>query len=98
MIKAGNNSEFAVLHEHRSLLFIALMKQHPGISWYSKDSDEGWFKAGMVLPSGCITYNFPERLMSLVESIGVAAKEEPKSDAAYSGNYVSRLLKEWITK
>jgi hypothetical protein len=64
----GNTSDgyhtFNELYEHRIALFIALVLCNPLISWRSKLHDdgtsfEGWFIAGMHLPTGDITYHLP---------------------------------------
>lgn len=53
---------FDELYEHRSVLFIALMKSHPELSWYAAlHADgtmfDGMFIVGMNLPTGQITYH-----------------------------------------
>ena len=58
---------FDELYEHRHRLFIALAMSHPELSWKSRLHDDGtymqgWFIAGMELPSGMITYHLPDRL------------------------------------
>jgi hypothetical protein len=53
---------FGELYEHRAVLFIALMKLNPQISWYaSRHEDDsmfpGFFIAGMQLPVGQVSYH-----------------------------------------
>lgn len=55
---------FNELYEHRCVLFLALMKCNVERSWVSKKHHdescfEGWFIAGMNLPTGPITYHLP---------------------------------------
>lgn len=51
------------LYNHRMVLFVALMKSHPHLSWKSKKHNDGtsyggYFIAGMELPDvGMITYH-----------------------------------------
>jgi hypothetical protein len=64
----GNVSDgyhtFNELYAHRCSLFAALMLAYKDLSWISKLHDDGtmfdgWFIAGMNLPSGVITYHLP---------------------------------------
>ena len=64
----GNVSDgyhtFNELYAHRCTLFSALMKCNKEISWKTLFHDdgsnfEGWFLAGMNLPSGVVTYHLP---------------------------------------
>lgn len=53
---------FNELYRHRAALLIALMRSHPELSWFSeKHHDgsryEGFFIAGMDLPTGQISYH-----------------------------------------
>ena len=71
---------FDELYEHRCVLFIALMRSNPGISWRSQQHadgsmDEGWFVAGMELPSGAVTYHLPQRDWALLDGGGVRTLE-----------------------
>ena len=65
---------FDELYQHRCVLFACLMKSHPELSWKSKKhSDgsewEGWFIAGMRLPTGDVTYHLPADMWELLGSI-----------------------------
>ena len=65
---------FNELYQHRCVLFACLMKSHPELSWKSKKhSDgsewEGWFIAGMRLPTGDVTYHLPADMWELLGSI-----------------------------
>lgn len=53
---------FDELYEHRSALFIALMRLKPFNSWYADEHEDGsmfsgYFIAGINLPDGTITYH-----------------------------------------
>lgn len=55
---------FNELYDHRIALFIALMFAYPERSWFSPYHEDGtmfdgWFIAGMHLPTGDITYHLP---------------------------------------
>ena len=65
---------FDELYQHRCVLFACLMKSHPDLSWKSKKhSDgsewEGWFIAGMRLPTGDVTYHLPADMWELLGGI-----------------------------
>lgn len=58
---------FNELYEHRHALFMALAKTSEFLAWKSRlHADgtrfDGWFVAGIELPTGQITYHLPERL------------------------------------
>lgn len=61
------------LYEHRHALFIALMASNSSKSWYSfKHSDgspcfDGYFLAGIHLPTGDISYHLPIDKLPLIE-------------------------------
>ncbi|RJP48708.1 MAG: hypothetical protein C4586_08295 [Anaerolineaceae bacterium] len=90
---------FRELYQHRCLIFIALMKSHPLMSWRSlRHNDgsfhEGWFIAGMRTPKGDITYHLPESMYHMLHGI-----EEKKFAPAWDGhtsNDVLERLEDWI--
>jgi hypothetical protein len=90
---------FAELYDHRCLLFIALMKSHPRMSWRSlRHSDnsfhEGWFIAGMRTPSGDVTYHLPDSMWYALDGI-----EEKKVAPAWDGHTpadVVERLTNWV--
>ncbi len=62
------------LYDHRIALFIALMVVRDDISWRSLfhadgSSVDGWFIAGMHLPTGDITYHLPMKYWSDLSAI-----------------------------
>ena len=88
---------FQELYSHRIMLFICLMKQNKDISWKSrihKDGSkfdvDGWFIAGMKLPSGDITYHIPENFWELLIDINVL-ETEPDWDGHDSEEVIRRL-------
>lgn len=94
---------FDDLYEHRHALFLALQQAYPEIAWksYKHHDDkniegpswEGWFIAGLQLPTGQITYHLPDRLWDACK-----AKElefAPEWDRHMSNDVVDRLYN-WI--
>src|SRR5574343_1157886 len=88
---------FDELYEHRCQLFAALMHCRRDISWkagYHSDGTmfDGWFIAGMDLPTGRITYHLPATMWNL---LGVPSYERaPEWDGHTPQDVVSRL-NEW---
>ena len=101
----GNTSDgyhtFNELYEHRHYLFIALMYalQNQGRTWLSskhadKLSFDGWFIAGINLPTGPITYHLPNRLW--IACVGAEAKvldQAPPWDGHTSTDVLNRLAR-----
>lgn len=91
---------FNELYDHRCCLFVALLHCKADISWVSKLHDDGtcldgWFIAGINLPTGTITYHLPDRMFRLA-SIGVNVMERaPKWDGHVSKDVIDRLIA-WI--
>lgn len=92
---------FGELYEHRCLLFVALMKAHPALSWRSRlhdngSSDPGWWVGGMRLPAGDISYHLPDPLWPLLDAANVATLERaPKWDGHTSADVLNRL-RQWL--
>lgn len=89
---------FNELYDHRIALFIALAKSHADISWKAPKHDdgstiEGWFIAGMNLPTGDITYHLPDTYWDLLTGVEALTKA-PKWDGHTSSDVVKRL-NEW---
>lgn len=90
---------FNELYEHRHALFLALMKQNSFNSWVSRLHDdgtmmEGWFIAGMNLPTGTVTYHLPIRLLDCALATGCnELVRAPKWDGHTSAEVVERLMR-----
>lgn len=85
---------FNELYEHRHSLFALNIAVTPEISWKSLKHDDGtmfdgWFIAGMDLPTGVITYHIPIRLWDLFECKDLAAA--PKWDGHTSNDVIERV-------
>ncbi len=92
---------FDELYEHRCILFLALLRAHPQLSWCSKLHEdgtmfEGWFEAGMDLPTGQVTYHFPERLWPLAAACSRALPRAPKWDGHTPAQALERL-RQWLS-
>jgi hypothetical protein len=89
---------FDELYEHRCLLFINLMRSNPKISWRANNHEdgtmfEGWFIAGMKLPSGTISYHLPVHMWTLLDNRGIATTlRAPKWDGHTPADVVNRLI------
>lgn len=75
---------FNELYEHRCLLFLLLAERFPDLAWASKLHDDGtmfdgWFIAGIDLPTGVITYHLPIRMWELFRE-GKVLERAPKWD------------------
>lgn len=86
------------LYTHRVILFVSLMKCNKDISWKSKlhndgTSFDGWFIAGMNLPTGTITYHIPDKFWGLLESINTLEKSPPWD--GHTGDDVIKRLNDW---
>jgi hypothetical protein len=96
---------FGELYDHRAALFIALMLSHPGISWFSDKHDdgsvfEGFFIAGMHLPTGQISYHMRvEPWRRLLEGQVLDKIPHPQKAPRWDGHNstdVIERLKQWI--
>ena len=90
---------FNELYEHRHALFLNLMGFHCHDAWISKlhhdgTKMDGWFIAGIELPTGTISYHLPERLWDAATFTGATIMERaPEWDGHTSDDVVSRLYK-----
>lgn len=90
---------FKELYDHRIALFIALMRSNPLISWRANNHEdgigfEGWFIAGMHLPTGDITYHLPDSDWTKLDYSGIATSNKaPKWDGHTASDVVERLNK-----
>lgn len=88
---------FNELYAHRCFLFAALMLSNKDISWKALDHSDGtemydgWFVAGMDLPTGLITYHLP---INMWDYIDVKELDFGKWDGANSLEVIKRL-KDW---
>lgn len=87
--------EFDELYAHRIILFLCLMKSHKDISWKSRLHDDGtsldgWFIAGMNIPSGTITYHISDNFWNMVDDIKTLEKA-PTFDGHTSDDVIRRL-------
>lgn len=90
---------FGDLYRHRCLLFIALIKNCPEMSWRSLRHDDGsahdgWFIAGMRLPTGDITYHLPEEMWTLLH--GIETREKAPAWDRHTSKDVCDRLESWI--
>jgi hypothetical protein len=88
---------FEELYEHRCHLFVLLAQSHPEMAWRSlRHSDgsahEGWFIAGMRLPTGDITYHLPESMYIMLHDIETKEKAPPW-DGHTSKDVIERMSK-----
>ena len=87
---------FNELYEHRNLLFVLVLASLPETAWASRthkdgSSYDGWFIAGVDLPTGQVTYHLPERLWPAVERLGLHRHEAPEWDGHTSQDVIERL-------
>jgi hypothetical protein len=92
---------FNELYEHRCVLFIALLKCEARTGWISKlhhdgSSFDGWFVAGLRLPTGNVTYHLPNSMWETAVAANVWVRDRaPEWDGHTSADVVTRL-REWI--
>jgi hypothetical protein len=103
--KSGKVSDgyhtFDELYEHRCTLFLALMQAHPDRSWISKthfdgSEWEGWFIAGMRLPTGDVTYHLPLHMWSLACGIKAAVLERGLEWDGHTSTDVVKRIQTWV--
>jgi hypothetical protein len=92
---------FGELYEHRTLLFVALMRAWPQLSWFAQRHDDGsafpgFFIAGMHLPTGQITYHLEDRWLPLLRRLPIVELAiAPQWDGHASSDVVRRLT-DWL--
>jgi hypothetical protein len=91
---------FDELYEHRHALFLALMACLPQLAWLSSkhhdDSEmEGWFIAGLELPTGDVSYHLPNRLMGAAMQTGAKVLERGKEWDGHTSTDVILRLHAW---
>lgn len=90
---------FSELYAHRCALFAALVKSHQQGSWKSKQHADGtvldgWFVAGMKLPTGDITYHLP--IEQFWDILTVSELEFALPWDGHSSDDVVKRILEWI--
>lgn len=93
---------FDELYEHRSVIFLALMKSNPQLSWYSLVHEDGtmfdgMFIVGINLPTGQITYHLEKDPWWPVVELTHASfsSRAPRYDGHTSEDVIERIL-DWI--
>jgi hypothetical protein len=84
------------LYSTRAALFIALMRSHASRSWKSKlhhdgSTFAGYFIAGMILPTGDISFHLENEYWRSLESIPTLEKS-PRWDGYTTETVIERLL------
>lgn len=75
------------------------MCSYPKISWRANNHEDGtmydgWFVAGMHLPTGDISYHLPVRLWKYLDGYGIkTTNKAPKFDGHTSSDVLNRLIK-----
>ncbi len=92
---------FNELYDHRCTLFLAVMKSNPSLSWIStKHHDgsewDGWFIAGMRLPSGDVTYHLPAGMWSLACETGAEILERGHEWDGHTSSDVVTRIQAWL--
>ncbi len=104
--KTGDVSDgyhtFNELYEHRITIFIALMKSNPKLAWIApRHSDnslwEGWFIAGMRLPTGDVTYHINNKYWELAKSTGCEVRDVGYVWDGHTSADVIKRICEWVT-
>lgn len=93
---------FNELYDHRHALMVALMNSHPDISWRSRlhhdyTKYDGYFIAGMRLPTGDISYHLPNNLWQNLCDI-TPKYRAPEWDGHTSDDVVKRLMQWELNK
>jgi len=94
---------FDELYAHRCALFVALMlhSNTKGPVWRSLLHDDGtmfdgWFIAGMSLPTGPITYHLPIEMWDTLNDPGVATLNQAFPWDGHTPADVVQRLNDWI--
>jgi len=90
---------FNELYSHRHALFLAFIRSSPYCAWMSDKHDDGsktdgWFIAGITIPTGTISYHLPLSLWASCSYAGATLIDKaPKWDGHTSKDVVDRLMK-----
>lgn len=76
-------------------LLLALMKQNYGKAWYSNGDREGYFVAGLHLPTGEIAYYLPSQYWEYMQGM-ILLSDSDLQDKSTETDASDRLLK-WVT-
>jgi hypothetical protein len=92
---------FNELYEHRCTLFLALMASNPNMSWASAKhfdgSDfDGWFVAGMELPTGDVTYHLPDSMWEMAKKTGACIMDRGKEWDGHRAADVIERIQKWV--
>lgn len=92
---------FNELYEHRCILFLALMKCAPNLSWYSLYHDDGttwdgWFIVGIDLPNGSVTYHLPKKYFISAAKTGAKPLYRSSKWDGHTSNEVLKRLKDFF--
>ena len=87
---------FDELYEHRNLLFLNLMRLNNKAAWVSRAHEdgstfEGWFIAGLQLPTGQITYHLPDRLWEVARRYSATEYLRSPWDGHEAADVLERL-------
>lgn len=88
---------FNELYDHRCHLMAMLMTLMPEQSFRADKNDdgekwEGWFLAGIHLPSGTITYHLPQAMWSMLDGHNINTLDcGPTWDGHTSADVIKRL-------
>ncbi len=89
-------------YDHRAALLVALMRAHPGLSWFSEKHHDGtryerFFIAGMDLPTGQISYHMKlDPWWDVLDSVMMPRMYAPVWDGHTPADVVDRLTR-WVT-
>ncbi len=91
---------FDELYEHRNLLFVALMRSYPALAWRARSHEdgagfEGWFIAGMHLPTGDSSYHLPESLWLMLDGRGITTTDTAPAWDGHTAKDVIERLRAW---
>jgi hypothetical protein len=92
---------FGELYEHRTLLFVALMRARPELSWFAQRHSDGsafpgFFIAGMRLPTGQITYHVEDRWLPLLRAQPIIELAVAPEWDGHTSSDVVRRLTDWL--
>lgn len=95
--------EAGSITEHAMLLFIALMRCNPEISWRANNHDNGtmyenWFVAGMHLPTGDISYHLKADMWELLDRSGIQTSLKAPEWDGHTANDTLERLGQWINR